>query len=260
VRGEEYFVGMEITTSLKKKNRNKKFRMSDFFRDTLLPKLDMKAEELSRELNKNIIVRYQHDNASPHVEKHFKQFLEQQGWLIGYQPPCSPTTNVNDAYLFHALSKIVSRSQAINFKARTLSTEELWMLAKEAFETYPLEKLSMAFIQNKQVMCAILEEDNGGNEHTKEKTAMHFNMHKTCIPWYADEGEEGDRAPNEDESGNVRVRRAIGVHMIEEYETDELPTFKQGQTLKYPRSDTSQYDTDDIKTYLTKDELDFIYN
>ena len=48
--------------------------------------------------------------------------------------------------------------------------------------------------------------------------------------------------------------------MIEEYETDELPTFKQGQTLKYPRSDTSQYDTDDIKTYLTEDELDFIYN
>ncbi len=67
--------------------------------------------------------------ASPHVEKHFNQFLEQQfaqqGWLIGYQPPCSPTANGNDDYLFPALSKMVSRSQAINFKARTLSTEKL---------------------------------------------------------------------------------------------------------------------------------------
>jgi hypothetical protein len=48
--------------------------------------------------------------------------------------------------------------------------------------------------------------------------------------------------------------------MIEEYKTDELPTIKQGQKLKYPRSDTSQCDTNEIKTYLTKDELDFIYN
>ena len=120
-------MGMEITRSLKEKNGKKKFPMLDFFRDTLLPKLDAKEEELGRELNKNIIVRYQYSNASPHVEKHFKQFLAkefaQQGWLFGYQPPCSPTTNVNDAYLFPTLSKMVSRSQAINFKARTLSTE-----------------------------------------------------------------------------------------------------------------------------------------
>ena len=128
-----------------------------------------------------------------------------------------------------------------------------------AFETYPIEKLSMAFIQNEQVACAILE-DNGGNEHTKEKGAMHFNIRKTCIAWYADEGEASDIAPNEDESGNVRVRKAIGVHMIEEYETNELPTIKQGQKLKYPLPDTSGYDTSEIKTYLTDDELDFIYN
>ena len=78
VRGEEYFVGMEIAGRLKEKNGKKKFLILDFFRDRLLPKLDAKAEELSRELNKNIIVRYQHDNALSHVEKHFKQFLEQQ--------------------------------------------------------------------------------------------------------------------------------------------------------------------------------------
>jgi len=39
--------------------------------------------------------------------------------------------------------------------------------------------------------------------------------------------------------------------MIEEYETEELPIFKQGQTLKYPRPGTSKYDHNKIKTYLT---------
>ncbi len=60
----------------------------------------------------------------------------------------------------------------------------------------------MAFIQNKKVACAILADD-GGNEHTKEKGAIHFNIRKMCIPWCADEGEEGDIAPNEDKRGNV---------------------------------------------------------
>ena len=39
----------------------------------------------------------------------------------------------------------------------------------------------MAFVQNEQVACVILE-DKGGNEHTKEKGAMHFNIanHAYC--------------------------------------------------------------------------------
>ncbi len=186
MRGKEYFVGIEITGSAKQKDGKKKFTMLAFFKNTLLPKLDEKAEELSQKLNKRIVVRYQHDNAAPHMEKNFKRFLEQQfaqrGWLIGYQPPCSPTTNVNDAYLFPALSKMVSRSQAINFRGKTLDTEELWSLAKETFASYPLEKLSMAFVQNEQVACAIME-DKGGNEHTKEKGA--------CISTFANHAYRG---------------------------------------------------------------------
>ena len=63
---------MEITGSAKEKNGKKKFPMLDFFKNKQIPKLDAKAEKMSRELNKNIIVRYQHDNTSPHVEKHPK--------------------------------------------------------------------------------------------------------------------------------------------------------------------------------------------
>jgi hypothetical protein len=77
-------------------------------------------------------------------------------------------------------------------------------------------------------------EDKDGNEHTKEKGAIHFNIHKTRIPWYADEGDKDDVGPDEDESENVWVRRAIRAHMIKEYETDFSPTFKQGQTYHIP--------------------------
>jgi hypothetical protein len=49
--------------------------MLDFFKNKLIPILDAKAEELSRELNKNIIVRYQHHSASPHVKNTSNNFL-----------------------------------------------------------------------------------------------------------------------------------------------------------------------------------------
>jgi hypothetical protein len=78
VIGEEYFVGMEITGSAKQKGGKKKFLMLDFFKNPLLPKLDMKAEELTQKLYKRIVVRYQHNNAAPHMAKNFKLFLEQQ--------------------------------------------------------------------------------------------------------------------------------------------------------------------------------------
>jgi hypothetical protein len=111
---------------------------------------------------------------------------------------------------------MVSRSQAINFRGTTLDTEELWLLAKEIFAIYPLEKLSMVFVQNEQVACAILE-DKGGNEHTKEKGAMHFNIRKSCIPWYVSVKEDDDALPADGKNGNVQARHANGVQMIEEY-------------------------------------------
>lgn len=261
-RGQEYFVDTEITGSRREHGGKKKFPMLDFFRDTLLPKFDAIAEELSRELNKKIVIRYQHDNASPHVEKQFKQWLEQQfaqrDWFIANQPPCSPTCNVNDAYLFPGLSKKVTRTQGVDFSGRTLKKEELWLLAKNEFERYSLEKLSSAFVQNEQVACAIAG-DKGGNEHTKVKGAMHFNIRKTCLPWYSN-SDDGDSGPVEDENGNVRVRKAIGVHVAEEYEIAELPTNRQGQALKYDRHNTKQYNTQQYREYLTRDELELINN
>ncbi len=48
--------------------------------------------------------------------------------------------------------------------------------------------------------------------------------------------------------------------MIEEYKPGELPTYKQGQKLKYPRPDISKFNAIDYKTYLTENELDLVNN
>ena len=63
---------------------------------------------------------------------------------------------------------------------------------------------------------------------------MHFNIRKSRVPWYASVKENDDTLPVEDENRNVRVRHALGVWMIEEYEPGELSVFKQGQKFKYP--------------------------
>ena len=50
--------------------------------------------------------------------------------------------------------------------------------------------MPMVFIQNDPVTCTNLE-DEGGNEHTKEKGGSAFQYQQKCVPWYGDEGEEG---------------------------------------------------------------------
>ena len=70
VRGQEYFVKMEITSSAKQKEIKEKVSNVRLLQRYILPKLDAMADELSRQPDKKIVVRYQHDNASPHVEKH----------------------------------------------------------------------------------------------------------------------------------------------------------------------------------------------
>ena len=60
-----------------------------------------------------------------------------------------------------------------------------------------------------------LLEIKGSNERTKESGAMHFNIRKTCVPWYDDE----EVGAVEDENGNVNVRKAVGVHVMDEYDT-----------------------------------------
>ena len=76
VRRQPYFVNMEITGSATEKGGKPKFPLLKHFRNTLIPKLDNAVAEMSTKMNRRIVLRYQHDNASPHIEQNFIQFMQ----------------------------------------------------------------------------------------------------------------------------------------------------------------------------------------
>ena len=59
---------------------------------------------------------------------------------------------------------------------------------------------------------------------------MHFNILNTCVPWYGDEEEVG---AVEDE--NVNVRKAVGIHVMDKYNTIDPNKTTDNQQLKYPK-------------------------
>jgi hypothetical protein len=67
----------------------------------------------------------------------------------------------------------------------------------------------------------------------------------------------GERAHKEDENGNIWVRKAIGVQMIELLDDDLVHDHKQGQALKYNKPNVNELN---IKTHLTEDEWSLIVN
>ena len=85
---------------------------------------------------------------------------------------------------------------------------------------------------------------------------MHFNVRKCCVPIY-DNKEDWEGENDEDENGNARVRKAIGVQMIEILEDDLIPDHKHCQTLKYNKPNINKLN---IRAHLTDDELSLIAN
>lgn len=56
--------------------------------------------------------------------------------------------------------------------------------------------------------------------------------------------------------------KANGLYKIKEYTPGELFLYRQGQNVKYPCSDIniSKFNALDFRTFLTEDEVDFIYS
>lgn len=57
---------------------------------------------------------------------------------------------------------------------------------------------------------------------------MNFNVRKCCVPLY-DEEEDWEGEHDEDENGNIQVRKAIEVQIIEALDQELIPVHKRGQ-------------------------------
>jgi len=86
-----------------------------------MSKLD--ERQLTEETGCRIVVRFQWDNATPHIDNNLVTYLKSEfnqcGWFLSPQPANSLLMNVNDAHFFPALAKSVSAHQGLKYKGLT---------------------------------------------------------------------------------------------------------------------------------------------
>ena len=52
---------------------------------------------------------------------------------------------------------------------------------------------------------------------------MHFNIPKTCIPWYVDKGDEGDVAPDDDRVEMFRLEELLECTWLKNMKKTNYP-------------------------------------
>ena len=107
---------------------------------------------------------FQEDGAGLHTDKTYlagkRALFAERDWLIFNQPSQSPTLNVHDFTIFPAMSKSVSREQALVYGSRVMKGEELHNAVMSVFNnTDNLPAMSRGFAGHHQVVCLVLEHD-----------------------------------------------------------------------------------------------------
>jgi hypothetical protein len=238
MKGEMYFESMEITGSNEGTATDPKFSLLKHWKETELPALDVTAQKIQSNNGKQVIVRYQWDSATPHVNSILTEFLQKEfdrrGWILVPQPANSPLTNTKDAALFPSLSKSVTTEQGLMHGSYVLQGEQLWDIVKLAWERMGLDTIARAYAGHHQIVNAIFK-CKGGDDFTRQHKGLHCGIQKMFVPYY-------DRE-NQVEPSGVEVIESLG-----EIEID-------GDGLKYAKPDVSGLD---FAEYLTLQELDIL--
>jgi hypothetical protein len=130
-----------------------------------LPALDVITQKIQSDTGKRVIVRYQWDSATPHVDGVLTEFLQKEfdcrGWILVPQPANSPLTNTKDAALFPSLTKSVTAEQG----------KQLWDIVKLAWERMGLDTIAQAYAGHHQIVNAIFK-CKGGDDFTRQHKGL----------------------------------------------------------------------------------------
>ena len=121
-------------------------------------------------------IKIQQDNAKPHIPIDNPTWLEVQafyaqpengGWQLElcFQPPNSPDLNILDLAMFRAM-------QSIQQQHKTKNIDELIDIAKQVWNSFPLETSKKVWTSLQMVMNAIISVD--GKNHYKLPHILHF--------------------------------------------------------------------------------------
>ena len=195
---------------------------------------------------KKVIVRYQMDGAGPHKDKELNSYLaeafDDRGWILKFQPPNSPLTNVKDACIFPALSKHVTQHQGLKNGSLVYTPDELWEAVMDCVDDFSSATIARAYVGHHQMVNAIAH-CRGGDDFVKARGGLSVGVRKHCAPICTEDG------------------IPLGVKIVEEL--DEVDT---SSMWKYPKpvitdfehNTLNQQELRVIAENLPRDEEDWV--
>jgi hypothetical protein len=176
---------------------NPKFALKGLWGGCLLPQLD--ALVAVGGPCDGAIVCHQEDNAGPHKEGRFHQWLEDEfkrrKWQLELQAPQGPYTNVLNLQLIPAMSKRHSSLLQLYSDAEA-SKDRTWRVARQVWDNCSSAMICRAFIHAYRIMKKIMNEE--GDNSWLATGASHCNLRADFI----------------DTANGIRPRTSQPVHVI----------------------------------------------
>jgi hypothetical protein len=146
----------------------------------LLPEMDALVQEGGP--CAGAIVLHQEDNAGPHIDKTYKDWLQgefdRRGWKLEHQAPQGPYTDVLDLQMFPAMSKRHSKLLQM-YSNNEANAERIWKAACQVWKSYSSSMVCRAFIHAYRIMATIIEHD--GHNHRLVDGTPHCNVRRDYV-------------------------------------------------------------------------------
>ena len=176
-KGDLELVDCSVTGTDRGTASKPKFALRDLWEFVLLPEYEALVGPGGD--CEGAIVVHQEDNAGPHKEGNFHDWLngefEKRGWKLELQAPQGPYTNVLDLYLFPGMSK--RHSELLQLYSNTEATKDrIWAVAQSVWADCSSAMVARAFILAFRIMRKFIEE-NANNQWLCEGTP-HCNVRR----------------------------------------------------------------------------------
>ncbi|KAL3910874.1 MAG: hypothetical protein SGARI_001917 [Bacillariaceae sp.] len=169
-KGDVYFVDCNVTGSDEGTSDKPKFSLKRLLDDVMFPYI---AELVSRRGEyAGYLPVIQGDNAGPHQDKEFMDYVETQcnelGWKWEPQAPQMPHANNLDLAVFPSMSKHHSALLSGYNKSCEPSTDEIWKCAESVWESMPSATIAKGFMHGHRILQKVVEQ-NGCNNFLRTK-------------------------------------------------------------------------------------------
>ena len=172
-RGDVYMVDTCVTGSDEGTSDNPKFALKALFKDIILPRI----ADLVREKYPGYIPIIQGDNAGPHQDKEFLNFVkgecEQRGWHWKPQAPQMPHINNLDLTVFPAMSKKHTHLLR-QYSKKVASNDTIWETAQAVWNSLDSASIARGFVLATRIAKKVI--DNHGSNVFLRKGGLHCDV------------------------------------------------------------------------------------